>query len=71
MMGNVFSGSLPVEYNGIHYFLVQTIVPPGWRWSFTHLDHEFSDIHATRHEAILGAKRTIDNLISLQLTLNN
>lgn len=60
-----------MQYKGFEYILVQTIAPRGWRWSFTHLDHEFSDAHPTRHEAVRGAQRAIDNLISLQLTPHN
>lgn len=60
-----------MEYKGFEYTLVQTIAPSGWRWIFTYLEHGFSDIHQTRHEAICGAQRAIDNLISLQLKKHN
>ena len=60
-----------MEYKGFKYDLVQTIMPSGWRWTFVHLDHEFSDTHLTRHEGIRSAQRAIDTLISLELTLHN
>lgn len=60
-----------MKYRGFEYSLVQTIAPRGWRWAFDHLDHEFTDVHPTRHQAILRAHRTIDSLISLQLTLHD
>lgn len=60
-----------MEYRGFEYTLVQTIAPSGWRWIFTFLEHEFSDIHQTRPEAIRGAQRAIDNLIKLQLKAHN
>jgi hypothetical protein len=61
----------PVQYRDYEYNLVQTIAPAGWRWRFSFVDHEFSDVHPTRHEAIRGAHRAIDNLISLQPTLHD
>ena len=60
-----------MQYRGYEYELVQTIAPTGWRWCFSHLEHVFSDAHTTRHEAVRGAQRAIDNLISLQLTVHN
>lgn len=60
-----------MQYRSYEYELVQTIAPAGWRWRFFDLDHEFSDVHATRHEAVRGAQRAIDNLIGLQLTVHN
>lgn len=60
-----------MQYRSYEFELVQTIAPAGWRWSFAHLQHEFSDVRPTRHEAVRGAQRAIDNLISLQLTLHN
>ena len=60
-----------MQYKGIEYTLVQTIAPAGWRWHLIYLDHEFSDVHPTRHEAVRGAQRNIDNLLCLQLSLHN
>ena len=60
-----------MEYKGFEYVLVQTIAPSGWRWRFTYVDHEFTDVHPTRHEAVRGAQRAIDNLIRVQLTSHN
>ncbi len=60
-----------MEYKGLEYILIQTIAPSGWRWHLTYLGHEFSDIHPTRHEAVRGAQRAIDNLMKLQLKAYN
>ena len=59
-----------MNYMGVEYSLVQTIAPPGWRWSFLYLGHEFSGSNRTRHEAVGAAQSAIANLIMLKLTVH-
>ena len=59
-----------MDYRGVEYSLVRSIAPSGWRWIFHYLDHEFSDINRTRHEAITAVERAIDKLVELKLRVH-
>jgi hypothetical protein len=59
-----------MDYRGVEYFLVESIAPSGWRWSFRYLDHEFSDFARTHYEAVRAVERAIDNLRQLKLRMH-
>ena len=59
-----------MDYKGVQYSLIQTIAPPGWRWSFQYIGHEFSGSNRTRPEAFRAVQQAIDNLMQLKLTVH-
>ncbi|MBR0818912.1 hypothetical protein [Bradyrhizobium liaoningense] len=49
-----------MEYQGIEYTVVQTINPPGWKWSFERAGWSSkTGIGFNRAEAIIAAQRAI------------
>jgi hypothetical protein len=59
-----------MEYKGVEYTLIQTIIPIGWRWRLEYLGHEFAGSSQTRHGAVRAAHQAIDNLLQLNLRVH-
>ncbi|PIT02943.1 hypothetical protein TSA1_20945 [Bradyrhizobium nitroreducens] len=55
------------EHRGIEYMVVQTINPPGWKWSFErHGRSPRTGIAVNRAEAVAAVRRAIDILLREQ-----
>ena len=51
-----------MEYRGVEYSVVRSILPGRWRWSVWRDNREKAGMSDTREEAIFRAKKFIDDL---------
>ena len=52
-----------MEHRGVDFIVVQTLSPPGWKWTVKTGQAERAGMHRNRSIAIRRAKKCIDELI--------